>query len=107
MTNPLTTSQTAALEARLFDLAGQGRTLTYGALARELGLRVGELTAALEALMEQDARAGLPLRAALCEGKLSVGLPAKGFFDKATELGFAIGDPADFTAHHRAALFGN
>lgn len=97
----------AALEARLSALAATGQTVTYGALARELGLRIAELTTALEALMAQDARAGQPLRAALCEAKLSRGLPAQGFFDKASELGFAIHDPADFTAHHRAALFGS
>lgn len=95
----------AALEARLSALAAAGQTITYGALARDLGLRISELTMALETLMAQDARAGLPLRAALCEGKLSRGLPAQGFFDKAAELGFEIKDQADFIAHHRAALF--
>ena len=67
--------------------------MTYGALARELGLRMGELTAALEALMEEDARAGRPLRAALCKGRFADGLPARGFFDKAAELGYDTGDP--------------
>ncbi len=78
--------------------------MTYGALARDLGLRMGELTAALEALMEADARAGLPLRAALCEARLSGGLPARGFFDKAADLGYDTSDPAAFVARHRAAL---
>lgn len=92
------------LEARLAALAAAGQTITYGALARDLGLRMGDLTTALEALMETDARAGLPLRAALCEGRLSGGLPARGFFDKAAELGYDTGDPAAFVARHRAAL---
>lgn len=93
------------LESRLAALAAAGETITYGVLARELGLRMGELTAALEALMEADARAGLPLRAALCEGRFAGGLPARGFFDKAADLGFDTSDPQALTAQHRAALF--
>ncbi|WP_103333725.1 hypothetical protein [Pseudotabrizicola formosa] len=93
------------LDHRLASLAAAGQTITYGQLARDLGWRMGQLTAALEALMETDARNGQPLRAALCEARLSAGLPARGFFDKAAELGFAIGDPAAFTAQHRAALY--
>ena len=94
------------LEARLAALAAAGHTVTYGALARDLGLRMGELTAALEALMVQDAKAGRPLRAAICEGKLSQGQPAQGFFLKCAELGLDVSDPAGFVAHHRAQLFG-
>ena len=95
----------ASLEARLAALAAAGQTVTYGALARDLGLRMGELTDALEALMDDDARNGHPLRAALCEGRLAGGQPAKGFFDKAAELGFDLSDPAGFVAAQRAALF--
>lgn len=93
------------LEARLAALAAAGETIAYGALARELGLRMGELTAALETLMEADARAGLPLRAALCEGRFAGGLPARGFFDKAADLGYDTADPQALTAWHRTALF--
>jgi len=93
-------------EVRLAALAAEGRTVTYGALARDLGLRMAELTAALEALMEQDAGAGHPLRAAICEGKLSQGLPAQGFFLKCADLGLDVGDPAAFVTRHRAQLFG-
>lgn len=93
------------LETRLADLAGRGATVTYGALARDLGWRIAELTAALEKLMEADARAGHPLRAALCEGRLAGGLPAPGFFLKAAALGFDTTDPAGFAADQRARLF--
>lgn len=93
------------LEARLAALAAAGETIAYGALARELGLRMGELTAALETLMEADARAGLPLRAALCEGRFAGGLPARGFFDKAADLGYDTADPQALAAWHRTALF--
>ncbi len=81
--------------------------MTYGALARDLGWRVSQLTEALEALMEEDARSGAPLRAALLEGRLAAGLPARGFFDKAAELGFDVADAAAFTQDHRARLWGN
>ena len=94
------------LEAHLAALAVTGRTVTYGALARDLGLRIGELAAGLEALMEQDVAAGQPLRAALCEGKLSQGLPAQGFFLKCIALGLDVGDPSTFVAFHRQQLFG-
>lgn len=94
------------LEARLAALAAAGGTVTYGALARDLGLRMGELTAALEALMVADVGAARPLRAALCEGKLSQGLPAQGFFLKCAELGLDVGDPAAFVAQQRAQLYG-
>ncbi|PLL13507.1 hypothetical protein C0V75_09065 [Tabrizicola sp. TH137] len=92
------------LAATLADLAAQGKTMTYGALARDLGWRVADLTAALERLMEEDAAAGRPQRAALLEGRLSNGLPAPGFFLKLAELGLTPADPAAFVAETRAAL---
>jgi hypothetical protein len=93
------------LETRLASLAASGETITYGALARELGLRMGELTTALEALMEQDATAGHPFRAALCAGRLNDGLPATGFFLKAAELGrYDGGDRGAYVTAERAAL---
>jgi hypothetical protein len=48
------------LEERLAALAASGNTITYGALARELGWRVSDLTDALERLMEVDAATGAP-----------------------------------------------
>lgn len=92
------------LTQRLAALAASGETISYGALAQALGWRVSHLTAALESLMEQDARTGQPLRAALLAGRLSQGLPAPGFFAKAAELGYHITDPAAFVADHRARL---
>lgn len=94
----------AELEARLAALARAGETRSYGALARDLGWPMAVLTAALEATMAEDAAAGRPLRAVLCEGRLSGGLPARGFFDRAAELGYAITDPAAFVAAERQAL---
>lgn len=93
------------LEDYLHGLAQTGQTVTYGACARDLGLRVQDLAAALEILMQDDAGTGRPLRAALCEGRLAVGLPARGFFEKAATLGYDVSNPAAFVADHRARLF--
>lgn len=95
----------AVLARRLDEISASGQTVTYGDLARQLGLRMGALTEGLELLMEQDAATPRPLRAALCEGRLNDGLPARGFFDKAVELGYDVSDPAGFAAGHRHALW--
>ena len=92
------------LAARLATLAAQEKTITYGALARDMGLRVADLTDALERLMEEDAAQGAPQRAALMEGRLSGGLPAPGFFLKLAELGLTPADQAAYIAETRAAL---
>ena len=93
------------LEHALAALAAAGETIPYGTLAKELGLRMADLTAQLEALMEIDAAQGHPFRAALLHQRLSPDhLPAPGFFQKAAELGQPTDDPADFTTAHRQAL---
>ena len=93
------------LEARLLSLAAAGETVTYGQLARDLGLRMADLTAALEALMEADAAANRPFRAALLHQRLSPDqIPAQGFFLKAAALGRPTDDPAAFTKSERQAL---
>jgi hypothetical protein len=95
-----------SLGVRLLALASIGETITYGVLARDLGVRMADLTAALEVLMAEDAAAGRPFLAAVCEGRLSAGLPARGFYLAAQALGrFPPGtDPAAFAAAERAAL---
>jgi hypothetical protein len=93
------------LEDRLAALAAAGQTVTYGDLARDLGLRMAELTARLEAMMEEDAAAGRPFRAALLRQRLSPdGLPAPGFFLKAAALGHPTDDRAGFVRSQRQAL---
>ena len=91
------------IAARLAELAARHETTSYGALARDLGLRMGELTAALEALMEEDAALGRPFCAVVVNARGSA-LPARGFFDKAAELGRPAMDPAAFVADERQAL---
>ena len=98
-----------ALSLRLADLAAGGKTITYGQLARDLGLTgpstIARLTTALEALMEEDAAQNRPFRAALLSGRLANDLPATGFFDKATALNRYHGeDPTQYVAEERAAL---
>lgn len=65
--------------------------MSYGALARDLDVKgpgaIAKVTTALQALMQLDMAAGQPFIAALCEGKLSGGLPAPGFFQIAAQLG--------------------
>lgn len=93
------------LEHRLAALAAAGETISYGALAKELGVRMGELTAALEALMAEDAARGRPFRAAvLCQRLSAERLPAPGFFQAAARLGADVSDPAAFTADQRGRL---
>ncbi len=89
------------IEDRLAALAAAGQTIAYGALARDLGLRMADLTAQLEALMDADAAQGKPFRAALLRQRLSPdGHPAPGFFQKAAELGRTVE-----IATERQALF--
>ena len=91
----------ASLESHLAALAAAGETVTYGDLARDLGLRIADLTAQLEALMEADAAQGKPFRAALLRQRLSPdGHPAPGFFLKTAELGRTVD-----IATERQALF--
>jgi hypothetical protein len=93
------------LEQKLAALAAAGETITYGDLARDLGLRIAELTAQLETLMELDAGKGAPFRAALLRQRLSPDqLPAPGFFQKAASLGADLSDPASFVASQRQSL---
>jgi Fe-S cluster biogenesis protein NfuA len=64
--------------------------ISYGALARALGLwmpgSVGKVTAALETTMREDAAAGRPFIAARAVSRGRPELPAKGFFDLARAL---------------------
>lgn len=68
---------------------------------------MADLTARLEALMEEDAREGKPFRAAvLCQRLSPDRLPALGFFQKAAALGHDPTDPAAFVADQRRRLRG-
>jgi hypothetical protein len=79
----------------LEDRARAGATVTYADLARTAGVppphTVHKTAEALEALMELDAGDGVPLLAAVVISKARDGIPAPGFFQKATELGLYFG----------------
>lgn len=102
------------LQARLRQvLQCAGNAIPYGDLARELNVpgpgAIARVTAALEAMMQDDMAAGRPFIAAMCEGKLSGGMPALGFFQKAAALGRYAGaatgpDAAAFVAEQRRLL---
>jgi Fe-S cluster biogenesis protein NfuA len=83
-----------ALAARVRDhlerLAADDTPVTYGALARALGLwmpgAVQRITRALETTMREDASAGRPFIAARVVGRGRDRLPGKGYFDLARAL---------------------
>jgi Fe-S cluster biogenesis protein NfuA len=78
------------VRAHLEALAPEQTPITYGALARALGLwmpgSVGKVTAALETTMREDAAAGRPFIAARVVSRGRSGLPGKGFFELARAL---------------------
>lgn len=99
------------LRAHLEALGPRAVPVTYGALARALGLwwpgAMRVVTAALEATMREDAAAGRPFIAARAVSRAGRGLPGKGFFDLARALGRGPvpgEDEAAFLACERARL---
>jgi hypothetical protein len=94
----MTTSNiTTEMRTALRHLAALGETVTYQGLASALNLAppntIRQVTSALEILMAEDVAAGRPMIAALVVRKGGAGLPARGFFEKAAELGRFEGDP--------------
>lgn len=88
----------------------QQQTLTYLEVADALAMpgpkRIQKTTRLLETLLRRDAEAGRPLRAALVISRTSSGLPGRGFFERAQQLGLHDGrDPEGFHARLLAELF--
>ena len=79
------------VRAYLDRVAASGDTVTYQEAARDLAIpaphSIHKLTQLLEQIMEDDAAAGSPLRAALIISRTRQGLPAPGFFARARALG--------------------
>lgn len=98
------------LRQALIDQARTGVPTTYRELAERLGLAppqtIHRLAEALEKLMKDDVTADRPLLAALCVSKVRPGIPSRGFFLAATDLGVFSGDPTGPEAHafHRDEL---
>jgi len=93
--------------AALLDYAcRQRRTLTYLEVADALAIqgprRIDKTARLLESLLQQDAQAGRPIRAALVTSRSRPGLPARGFFDCARRLGLCAG--SDQAECHAALL---
>lgn len=83
------------LSAILEQARRERRTLTYLQVADAMALdpphRIHKITRLLELLLNRDARAGRPLRAALAVSRVRGGLPGPGFFDRARRLGLFDG----------------
>lgn len=98
------------LRAALADLAAARQTATYKDLAARVGVppphTIHKLALALEGLIREDAAAGRPLLAALAVSRGPSGLPGRGFFHLARELGLYAGaeDGPDARAFHAAQL---
>jgi Fe-S cluster biogenesis protein NfuA len=79
------------VRAFLEDLPAEELPITYGALARGLGLfaigAIRRVTHALETTMHEDFEAGRPFIAARVVSRSRGSLPGKGFFDLAHSLG--------------------
>ena len=88
----------------------QRRTMTYlevaDALAIEPPHRIHKTTRLIEILLNEDARAGRPIRSALAVSRIRNGRPAPGFFDRARRLGLFDGnDPEGFHDRLLGELF--
>jgi len=79
------------IRSYLMDLSPSDVPVTYGQLARDMGLytpgSIGKVTRALEATMVEDAESGAPFLAALVVSKVGQSKVAKGFFLQARTLG--------------------
>jgi Fe-S cluster biogenesis protein NfuA len=79
------------VRAHLTNLSAADTPMTYGMLARALGLyapgSIAKVTQALEATMVEDAKSGAPFLASLVVSKVGQDVPAKGFFQQAHALG--------------------
>jgi NFU1 iron-sulfur cluster scaffold homolog, mitochondrial len=93
------------VRAYLSGLSTHDVPVTYVQLARAIGLEapgsIGQVARALEVTMQQDADADRPFIAALVVSKAGVNGPARGFFEKARQLGFGPDMDEDNHAFHR------
>lgn len=96
------------VRAHLEGLAEGEAPITYGALARALGLwmpgSVAKVTRALEATMREDAAAGRPFIAARAVSRGRETLPGPGFFDLARALSRGPRDGQSEQAFHLSEL---
>ena len=97
------------IRAHLTALSAEDVPLTYGQLARDLGLfmpgSIAKVTQALEATMVEDAETGTPFLAALLVSKIGDGA-AKGFHQQARALGRGPADGENHSAYHQREFRG-
>lgn len=97
------------IRAHLTGLYAEDVPLTYGQLARDLGLfmpgSIAKVTQALEATMVEDAATGAPFLAALVVSKIGDGA-AKGFHQQARALGRGPADGENDSIYHRREFRG-
>lgn len=96
------------VRAHLEELAEAGTPITYGALARALGLwnpgAIAKVTRALETTMREDAAADRPFIAARAVNRGRDRLPGKGYFDLARALSRGPQDEESEADHHAREL---
>jgi hypothetical protein len=95
-----------SVRAHLQRVAARSTTITYQALATEMQLEppntIHQLTTVLEETMREDAEANRPFVAALVVSKRLPHLPARGFFQRASDLGRFNGvDPGAASFHEQ------
>lgn len=97
------------LRETLAEVASRRETVTYRQIAESLGLQppgvIRKVAALLEASMVEDARAGRPFAATVVVSRTE-GLPRRGYFQQAAELGRFQGHPGgpEARAFFRAEL---
>ena len=98
------------IRAHLTGLCAEDVPLTYGQLARAMGLylpgSIAKVTQALEATMADDADSGAPFLASLVVSKVGQGDAAKGFHQQARKLGRGPGFGEDERAYHQREFKG-
>jgi Fe-S cluster biogenesis protein NfuA len=98
------------IRAHLMGLSAADAPLTYGQLARTMGMympgSISKVTQALEATMIEDAETGAPFLAALVVSKVGHGGAAKGFHLQARALGRGPAVGEDDNAYHRREFMG-
>lgn len=98
------------IRAHLSGLSAEQVPMTYGQLARAMGLympgSIAKVTQALEATMVEDARNEVPFLASLVVSKIAHGNAANGFLQQARTLGRGPGFGEDDRAYYQRELTG-
>lgn len=98
------------IRAHLSGLSADQVPMTYGQLARAMGLylpgSIAKVTQALEATMVEDAKNGVPFLASLVVSKIAHGNAANGFLQQARTLGRGPGFGENDRAYYRREFTG-